>query len=230
MRRASLPSQPCLLTRAPCRSAPDMQDQAAQLRSQYDDLNAQFIGSAPPSAATLTSPNDPSLSSDFAHAATHTPAQPPPSAASPEPLTGKSVRFRDDAEPPDPARAALFPYRDDPSALEAGTATGDQGNLSNQQIHSYHAQVLAEQDDQLDALGASIGRQRALGQQIGDELDEHVLMLDEVDGHVDRQQGRLGGARERIGKIARRANDNKQLTAIVVLIVILVLLIIVLKT
>ena len=89
--------------------------------------------------------------------------------------------------------------------------------------------MLREQDDQLDRLGESIGRQRDLSIQIGDELDEHVAMLDEVDGHVDRHQGRLDGARERIGRIARRANDNKSITVIAVLIVVLILLIIILK-
>ena len=89
--------------------------------------------------------------------------------------------------------------------------------------------MLAEQDEALDRLGTSIGRQRDLSIQIGDELDEHVAMLDEVDRDVDRHQGRLDGARGRIGKIARKANDNKQITTIVILIIILVLLIIILK-
>ena len=54
-------------------------------------------------------------------------------------------------------------------------------------------------------------------------------MLDEVDGHVDRHQGRLDKARRNLGYVARKANDNKQLTAIVILIIVLVLLIIILK-
>jgi len=89
--------------------------------------------------------------------------------------------------------------------------------------------VLRQQDDQLDRLGQSIGRQRDLSIQIGDELDEHVQMLDDVDEHVDRHQGRLDGARRSLGKVARKANDNRQITAIVILIIILVLLIIIFK-
>lgn len=137
-------------------------------------------------------------------------------------FTDNPLSSRDDD---DAARAALFPYRDNPA--DAGAP--DQTELSNQQIHSYHALVLREQDDQLDRLGESIGRQRDLSIQIGDELDEHVAMLDEVDAHVDRHQGRLDGARQRIGRIARKANDNKQITTIAILIIILILLIIVLK-
>jgi syntaxin 8 len=105
----------------------------------------------------------------------------------------------------------------------------DQSPLDNQQMHVYHSQVLAEQDEQLDRLGESIGRQRELSIQIGDELDGHVALLDEIDGHVDRQQSMLDRARKSLGGVARKAKDNKQLTAIIVLIIILVLIIIFLK-
>lgn len=54
-------------------------------------------------------------------------------------------------------------------------------------------------------------------------------MLDEMESATDRQQGRLDRAGRALGKVARRAGDNKQITAIVILIIILVLLIAVLK-
>ena len=215
-------------------SASNLQDQASRLRKQYSDLTAQFTGFSSPAAPesiTVTSPNDPSLASDFAAAQSSNPRQSAIRRSSPSPAaTPKSVRFRDDPSSSDEEhtanRAALFPYRDNPP--EDGPP--DQSNMDNQQVHQYHTQVLRDQDEQLDRLGESIGRQRDLSIQIGDELDEHVAMLDEVDEHVDRHQGRLSGARDRIGKIARKANDNKQITTIVVLIIILVLLIIVSKT
>jgi syntaxin 8 len=149
---------------------------------------------------------------------------------SPALASPKSVRFSDtpniqsiDAEEA-ASRAALFPYRDDPTE-----GPPDQSGLDNQQIHVYHSQVIAEQDEQLDRLGESIRRQGELSIQIGDELDSHVQMLDEVDVMVDRHQTRLDKARKSLGTIARKANDNKQLTIIFVLIIILVLLIVILK-
>jgi syntaxin 8 len=134
------------------------------------------------------------------------------------------VRFTDApvVQDEDEARNALFPYRDDPGAP-------DQSGLDNQQIHAYHTQVLAQQDEALDRLGESIGRQRELSIQIGDELDEHVQMLDEVDRHVDRHQTTLDKARKNLGSVARKAKDNMQMTIIIILIIILVLLIIILK-
>lgn len=65
--------------------------------------------------------------------------------------------------------------------------------------------------------------------QIGDELDSHVVLLDEVEAVTDRQQSRLDRASRSLGKIARSASENKQMTAIFVLIVVLVLLIAILK-
>ena len=68
-----------------------------------------------------------------------------------------------------------------------------------------------------------------MSMQIGDELDSHVAMLDEVEGVTDRHISRLDRARKQLGKVARSAGENKQMTAIVVLIIILVLLIAILK-
>lgn len=142
----------------------------------------------------------------------------------------KSVRFNDTPATPstDPA-AELFDgrYRDDPN--DSAGYRDHAESLDNQQIHAYHNQILNEQDEHLDQLGESIGRQRDLSLQIGDELDNHVAMLEDVEGLTDRHQGRLDRARRTLGKVARGAGENKQMTAIVVLIIILVLLIVILK-
>lgn len=101
--------------------------------------------------------------------------------------------------------------------------------MTNQQLHEFHSQVLDEQDEQLDRLGESIGRQRELSMQIGDELDSHVAMLDDVEAVTDRHQSRLDRAKKTLGKVAKGAGENKQMSAIVILIIILVLLIAILK-
>ena len=204
-----------------------------RLRTQYDDLIAQFQGFPTASSLETSQPNDPALAADFSHATDTRPRNPSSSSFLKRSSAGptnssKSVRFSDNPGNRSPSdddanRAALFPYRDNPEAPP------DQSQLDNQQIHAYHAQVLRQQDEQLDRLGDSIGRQRELSIQIGDELDEHVQMLDEVEEHVDRHQTRLDGARKTLGTVARKAKDNKQLTIILILICILVLLIITLK-
>ncbi|KAH8883800.1 hypothetical protein GQ53DRAFT_752635 [Thozetella sp. PMI_491] len=212
--------------------AATMLEQLGSLQKQYNDLTSQFHGFSSPSAAnTLTSPNDPSLASDFAHA-TSTTAD---SATSASQAPKKSVRFSDtphdlEAQVPSGGAAGLFPYRDDPDDASAGYQDRiESGDMSNVQIHQYHQQILEDQDAQLDALGESISRQRELSMRIGDELDSQVLMLDESERIVDRHQSRLDRARRQVGRITKGAGENKSMVTIVVLIVILIFLIAVLK-
>lgn len=215
-------------------------EQLENLRSQYNDLSRQFHGESSTTAAeTLTSPNDPTLKDDFQRARTRSSLDKAgrPQAKSSS-LRGKdaahaakNVRFRDNPsqeslDADDEAnRASLFPqrYTDEP---ETPDPTAE---MTNQQIHTYHQQVLQEQDDQLDTLSESIGRQRHLAMQVGDELEGQVALLDEVDRGVDRHQGRLDGAKKRLKGVGERAKENWGMTTIIVLIVILVLLIVVLK-
>jgi syntaxin 8 len=200
--------------------AEDATSDLSRLRKQYDDLYAQFHGSAPPSEE-MRRPNDPSL------AATFEAAQARPEVGS---RRGKSVRFRDNPNEEDPVavanRAALFSdterYRDEPDPP-------DQSQLDNQQIHAYHKQVLRDQDEQLDSLGQSVGRQRVLGIQMGNELDEQNELLEDVESGVDRHTTTLDRARKRLGHVARKSKDNWSWVTIGILILILVLLIVVLK-
>jgi len=206
----------------------------SSLQTQYSDLTSQFHGfPTPATSTTLTSPNDPSLAADFAHAQSSS-ATSPRAKTTRKVSTPKTVRFSDsplDLEaqnppPPEQGTNPLFPYRDDPdTAGYADTAA----SMDNTQIHAYHEQILQEQDEQLDALGASISRQRELSMRIGDELDEQVAMLDESDRIVDRHSNTLGRARRQVDRFARTASESRQMVAIVVLIVILVILIAILK-
>lgn len=203
-------------------------EEVSALRRQYDDFASQFYGddtNQEPSDATKV-PNDPALGPDFAHATRGTNLQQPV----PQHPIAKSVRFTDegDDEEYNSNRAALMqPYRDDP--LGDDDHRLDTSNLSNQQIHTHHAQILQDQDSQLDQLGESIGRQHQLSIQIGDELEGQVALLDDVDEHVDRHQGRLNNARRRLDKIRRKAGDNWSMMTIVGLIIVLVILIVILK-
>ncbi|KAH6888749.1 hypothetical protein B0T10DRAFT_61271 [Thelonectria olida] len=197
-------------------TASSLAESLETLQKQYDDLTAQFHGfSNPSSTATLTHPNSDALSEDFAHAASTSP---------PEGRKSKTVRFSD--TPQSPSQELFGRYRDDP--VDSGYRD-EADAMTNQQIHQYHAQILDQQDEQLDRLGESISRQRDLSMQIGDELDEHVAMLDEVEGNTDRHQSRLDRASKALGKVAKGAGENKQMTTIIVLIIILVLLIAILK-
>ncbi|KAI5247795.1 putative Syn8 snare [Aureobasidium subglaciale] len=202
--------------------------QVQKLRTQYQDLDAQFHGHT--STTATTTPNDPLLAPDFAAVK-----------ATPQPTRSKSVRFDKpyrDSSPDDGNRGKLFqnsnassgqgdaiqqPYTDDEASAP------DHTNLDNQQIHTYHKQVLSDQDAQLDQLSSSIGRQRILGIQMGDEMDVQNAMLEDVEAGVDRFQTRLDVARGRLGKVARKAKGNWSWVTIGVLMLILVLLLVILN-
>ncbi|KAJ5121625.1 uncharacterized protein N7515_009586 [Penicillium bovifimosum] len=200
-----------------------LKDQLAPLQAQYKDLSTQFYGTE--GAPTENVPAQASVS------ATPDLKQPVPQHPS-----SKSVRFMDSSaataavqdeidEEDERNRSHLFrPYRDEPSPPRQ-----DLSGMDNQQIYDHHAQTMREQDDQLDRLGESIGRQHQLSIQIGDELDGHVQLLDGMDGDVERHQTRLNTARRRIDRIRRKAGENWSMMTIIGLIIILVILIVILK-
>jgi syntaxin 8 len=65
-----------------------------------------------------------------------------------------------------------------------------------------------DQDTTLDNLSRSIHRQHDVSLQINDELAVHVGLLEELDTEVDHIQGRLGGARRRLDRVAKGAREN----------------------
>ncbi|CAG8030821.1 unnamed protein product [Penicillium salamii] len=199
-----------------------LQDQLVPLQAQYQDLSIQFYGTGPESTDPTTQASK-SATPDLKQPVPQHPAS-------------KSVRFMDNSaataavqqeidEEEDRDRNTLFrPYRDEPEPPRP-----DQSDMDNQQIYDHHAQTMRDQDDQLDRLGESIGRQHQLSIQIGDELDGHIQLLDGMDGDVERHQTRLDGARRRIDRIRRKAGDNWSMMTIIGLIIVLVILIVILK-
>lgn len=203
-----------------------LKDQLGPLHEQLQDLSSQFYG-------TDGAPSSQDPTPDPVHRSATSPDLKQPV---PQHPPSKSVRFMDNSaaaaavqeeidEEEDRNRQNLFrPYRDEPSPPGV-----DQSNMSNEEIYLHHDRVMREQDDQLDQLGESIGRQHQLSIQIGDELDGHVELLDGMDGDVERHQNRLTGARRRLDRIRRKAGDNWSMMTIIGLIIILVILIVILK-
>jgi syntaxin 8 len=64
-----------------------------------------------------------------------------------------------------------------------------------------------DQDERLNLLSHSIGRQNHLSIQIGSELDLHHELLEDTDAAMDRTAARLHSARRRLDRVA---SDAKQ--------------------
>ncbi|WVQ84462.1 hypothetical protein IAT38_006614 [Cryptococcus sp. DSM 104549] len=125
-------------------------------------------------------------------------------------------------EPPTPAIDR--PFRDFPDEDEEQPELTPHEMLSNQQM------MMDDQDERLNLLSNSIGRQNHLSIQIGSELDLHHQLLEETDTAMDRTSASLGRARRRMDKVANEAKQHGSTITIVALIFILLILIIVFKT
>ncbi|OCH90219.1 hypothetical protein OBBRIDRAFT_835206 [Obba rivulosa] len=150
-----------------------------------------------------------------------------PTLKEPDPPTPEETRTPSPSPSPSPPSPpardnyhVYTPYTDDP---EAGYAAPDQ------MLHAQR-QIMDQQDDHLDRLSQSINRQRDLSLQIGDELEVHTGLLEELDTELDRTDSRLTRARRSLDRVAKGARENGSTFMIALLILVLLILIIVFKT
>ncbi|BDD55172.1 hypothetical protein MPDQ_007666 [Monascus purpureus] len=212
-------------------NAAEFKDELDRVRVQFQDLLSLFHSADGDSAAASNS-NNPAVN-QAKSSPTSSSSSPDIKQPVPQHPSSKSVRFMDaspsaaagNLDDEDPNRSALFqPYRDSPSPPGVDTSA-----MSNLQIHEHHSQILRDQDDQLDRLGESIGRQHQLSIQIGDELEGHIALLDGMESDVDRHQSRLDVAKRRLNRIRKSAGENWSMMTIIGLIIVLVILIVILK-
>jgi len=82
------------------------------------------------------------------------------------------------------------------------------GTLEQQQ------HLLLAQEDKIDMMGSTMGSIRNMSNQIGVELDEQAVMLDEFGTEVEHAESRLDNTVKKMAKILRLSNDRRQLMAI----------------
>ncbi|KAG0304582.1 hypothetical protein BGZ97_001422, partial [Linnemannia gamsii] len=95
-------------------------------------------------------------------------------------------------------------------------------NLDNSQMLQLHQRIMDDQDQNLDRLSESLGRQREIGLTINDELESQVDMLDDTEHLVDRTGNRLSIASRQLAKVVKRTKGCGSWTTILILVVILV--------
>lgn len=141
----------------------------------------------------------------------------------------KSVRFKDNLEEePEELRAELMgsrpyePYSDyeDVASFDATT---------NQQMFAQHQQKLLQQDESLDILHKLIRTSHQMGQSINSELDDHIIILNDLEQGVDNSAFRLNNARNKLADFRRKCQENGSLVTIITLTAILILLLVVLN-
>ncbi|KAG5677839.1 hypothetical protein PVAND_007561 [Polypedilum vanderplanki] len=96
---------------------------------------------------------------------------------------------------------------------------------------SIQQRMLQSQDLQIDVLSDSIGTLKTVSRQIGVEIDEQAVMLDEFGNELDATDSKLDATMKKVGKVLHLSgNDRRQWMAIgflsILLIVVIILFII----
>lgn len=85
--------------------------------------------------------------------------------------------------------------------------------------------IIRSQDDQLDMIGSSVGVLKNMSHQIGNELEEQNLILDEFGHEMDNTESRMDTTMKKMAKVMHMSNDKRQWCAIGVLLGIILIII-----
>ncbi|XP_064547873.1 syntaxin-6 [Drosophila montana] len=91
---------------------------------------------------------------------------------------------------------------------------------------SIQQRMIQGQDEQLDMISDSIGTLKTVSRQIGVELDEQAVMLDDFGNEFDTTESKLDTTMKKVAKVLHMNNDKRQWAAILILCVLLLLVII----
>ncbi|CAG2163329.1 unnamed protein product [Oppiella nova] len=95
----------------------------------------------------------------------------------------------------------------------------------------YHQQmILQTQDDSLDKLRNSVGNLKSISRQIGTEVDEHAVMLDEMGHEIEITDSRLDTTLKKVARVLHLSNDRRQWVAIGLLIFVILIIFLVVIT
>ncbi|KAI3404859.2 hypothetical protein KGF56_002376 [Candida oxycetoniae] len=82
---------------------------------------------------------------------------------------------------------------------------------TNHQMFAQHQQTMMRQDQDLDLLHESITRQNRMGHDIDQELNEHLIILNDLEEGTDNSQLRMRRATTRLNKFIQTARENGSL-------------------
>uniref|UniRef100_A0A182UZI1 t-SNARE coiled-coil homology domain-containing protein n=1 Tax=Anopheles merus TaxID=30066 RepID=A0A182UZI1_ANOME len=113
-----------------------------------------------------------------------------------------------------------------PSASGGAVLDSNSSRFVEDTLATQH-RILVGQDEQLDIISDSIGTLKTVSRQIGIELDEQAVMLDEFGNELEQTDSKLDATMKKVAKVLHMSNDRRQWTAIVVLSIALVVVIII---
>eukprot|EP00794_Sanderia_malayensis_P009242 gene9242-10217_t len=93
----------------------------------------------------------------------------------------------------------------DPYSSSRGTSS--HADMNPSEIRATQQQIIKEQDKGLDALSHVIQRQKLMGQNIGEEVDYHNELIDEIGDHVDSAERRLIREDKHVRTVTKKAGN-----------------------
>uniref|UniRef100_A0A8D3AY75 Syntaxin-8 n=1 Tax=Scophthalmus maximus TaxID=52904 RepID=A0A8D3AY75_SCOMX len=140
-----------------------------------------------------------------------------------------NATFKGDVTEPEPSRSTLM-------AGGAGASGGAAGNpwlvnesdetrgLTFGEIKQQQQRIVEAQDAGLDALAAVISRQKIMGQEIGNELEEQNEIIDDLAHLVDKTDDRIRNETRRVKLVETKSASCGMLVVIVLLLIAIVVI------
>ncbi|KAL8787231.1 MAG: hypothetical protein Q9213_002342 [Squamulea squamosa] len=110
-----------------------------------------------------------------------------------------------------------------PSAFDPDVPEGDEYEAFEQQRQ---VEIMHEQDEALDGVFKTVGNLRQQANDMGRELEEQHVMLDEVDTLADRVGGKLQTGIKKVGWVIKKNEDTMSSCCIGILIFVLIFLLV----
>ncbi|CDH51520.1 syntaxin-6 [Lichtheimia corymbifera JMRC:FSU:9682] len=112
---------------------------------------------------------------------------------------------------------------------------GSSGEASNSRHHNDHMLedenqqqmvMMQEQDTHLDSMSGTLVNLKEIAGTMNTELEDQAMILDDLGDHVDRSQGRLKRAMNRVTYILKKEEESKSGYCICCLIIVLIILLV----
>uniref|UniRef100_A0A673Z8N9 Syntaxin-8 n=1 Tax=Salmo trutta TaxID=8032 RepID=A0A673Z8N9_SALTR len=135
-----------------------------------------------------------------------------------------NATFKGDVTQPEPSRSTLM------AGGEGGAAANpwlvnepeETRGLGFSAIKQQQQRIVEVQDAGLDALAAVISRQKVMGQDIGNELDEQNEIIDDLTHLVDKTDDRIRNETRRVKLVETKSASCGMLVVIVLLLIAIV--------
>ncbi|XP_076150449.1 syntaxin-8 [Alosa pseudoharengus] len=101
--------------------------------------------------------------------------------------------------------------------------TEETRGLNFGEIKQQQQQIIEAQDAGLDALAAVISRQKQMGQEIGNELDEQNEIIDDITNLVDKTDGRIRSETRRVKLVETKSASCGMMVVIVLLLIAIIM-------